>query len=1305
MKITALLGAVYSAYLRAASAAAPTEGARLTIFSGPALYGDPSALQAALAESDLLFIQDSGEGLEKRVQELLATWPPSIPYLKLGHDAGEREGNLAPELLAQAHAYLVEGGPVNGPNLWRFLIELARRTPQLAPPPQVLPRFALWHPAAPEPYYAEVGDYLAWSRSRVPGERSRPAVGLLVSRFFWAIERPTIEAELIQALELAGLEPLPVFAAWAESASEELFGPWLQRQYGGSQGPRVEAIVKFISHFANEGQALEPAFVGDDSPARASARLFRDLAVPVFQPLCSWGQSNAEWAANPRGLALDAAWSLTLTEFEGVIEPFYLGGRVKGGSDGREGVREPQLERARRLAQRVAKWVQLRRKSPAERRVAFVLHNSPCASVEATVGTAMGLDAAESLCQVAQRLRSVGYQIEPPASGEKLLEDILAKKAISEFRWTSAAEIVGSGGALALIEPELYDQWYRDFPAPAQARLREVWGAPPGETIEDVPPAMVHEGKIIVSGLPLGPHGLVIVQPKRGCAGSRCDGRVCRILREPLIPPPHQYLAVYRWLADPTGFGADVVAHVGTHGSLEFLPGKGAGLSAECYPDLALGELPNLYVFAAEAIGDAITAKRRSYAALIGHLPPVYGGVELFGPWAEISDLLTRRVRAQDLSRRAQIEDLIREKATSLGFSSQDLAGDFEELALALRRALALMADSQVEEGLHILGRVPQGPDLVKLVSSILRYEGGEGLSLRSYLAQARGWDLARIQSDPGWLDPQSGQGGDALVAQLDQAVSQILSQALAGEDLAQGLRSALEASLGSPLTDEAYLAQLSQRIEDILARARACHEVESLLAGLGGQYILPGPSTVLKRGRPEVLPTGRNLYSTDPRRLPTKAGVLVGAELAEAVARRHWDETGRWPASVAFFWTSSDILQNDGEELAQILALMGLRPKWSASGLWVGVEVLPLASLGRPRIDVTIRVSGIVRDAFGALVDRLDRAIAQVAELDEPIESNFVRKHTLETLSRQSPEPDPRKAWRRATYRIFASAPGSCLSGVYLAVMASAWRDEGDLADIYYQHGAYAYGEGAYGELDPAALREALLRVEVNFMKLSSDAEDILSCGGGFGSQGGLALAAEKAQGRLIRNYCGDVRNPKAIQVRDLAEEIKRAAHTRILNPGWIAGQKKHGYKGAQEIARRVSDAYGWQATTKAVDPSIFEGVARTYFLDPENREFFEKRNPHALEEMGRRLLEAASRSLWRPDPELLEELKSAYLSLEGILEEGLELFGGEIQGGAVDIVTVADVASWKEKMAALKSGMTSTEATATQATPNRAT
>jgi cobaltochelatase CobN len=411
-----------------------------------------------------------------------------------------------------------------------------------------------------------------------------------------------------------------------------------------------------------------------------------------------------------------------------------------------------------------------------------------------------------------------------------------------------------------------------------------------------------------------------------------------------------------------------------------------------------------------------------------------------------------------------------------------------------------------------------------------------------------------------------------------------------------------------------------------------------------------------------------------------------VGKILAERTIEKYLSEEGRYPQSVAFFWISSDIINCDGEEFSEMLALIGCKPVWSESGKVTGFEIIPSSELKRPRIDLTIRMSGIVRDNFMEAVTLLDNAIKAIAELNEP--DNYVREHTLENLKLQQEtadkEEDESKLFKRAASRIYSNAPGSCSSGVYYAVMASAWETEKDLSDIFIQHNAYIYGADDYGYASPNAFKETLRRVDINTHKLSGDEQDFLNAGGFFSAVGGMSLTVSSLKGRKVKNYLSDTRELGALSVRTLSEELGRSLRVRVLNPNWIESMKKHGYKGAADVSRRISNTFGWQATTKELDSKVFDELTNTYFLNDENREFFEKNNPWALEEIGRRLLEAQSRGLWQADENLLNQLKEKYLSLEGVLEESTEAYGGELQGGSVDIVTVRDIGKWREKMEA---------------------
>ncbi|NLH80586.1 MAG: cobaltochelatase subunit CobN, partial [Phyllobacteriaceae bacterium] len=470
----------------------------------------------------------------------------------------------------------------------------------------------------------------------------------------------------------------------------------------------------------------------------------------------------------------------------------------------------------------------------------------------------------------------------------------------------------------------------------------------------------------------------------------------------------------------------------------------------------------------------------------------------------------------------------------------------------------------------------------------------------------------------------------------------------------------------------EAELRVLAEKIE-------ASEEMEALTRAFEGGFVDPGPSGLISRGRGDVLPTGRNFYSLDPQKVPTEAGAVVGRLLADTLLATHLRENGSYPENVAFYWQCTDIMWADGEGLAQMLHLLGVRVRWQGNGRVAGFDVVPLAELGRPRIDVTVRASGLTRDNFPQTIDLLDDAVQTVAALDEPLDLNFVRKHSLERIAEFEGDAADPSAWREANYRIFSAMPGSYGSGVNLAVYASAWETEEDLAEVFVAWNSYAYGKGVNGKAARKSLTASLRTVDASFGKTMSDTYDLFGCPCHFGTHGGLINAARVLSGKEVRDYYGDTREQGEARVRSLADEIRRVARGKILNPIWIESMKDHGYKGAGDIMKRVGYVYGWQATSRQVDGAIFDDIARTFMMDAENRAFFEQSNPWALEEISRRLIEAEGRGLWQPAPDVATELKSLYVEIEGWLEEKMGDMEGEFQGGAIDVKRLAEIPGWQ--------------------------
>ncbi len=467
----------------------------------------------------------------------------------------------------------------------------------------------------------------------------------------------------------------------------------------------------------------------------------------------------------------------------------------------------------------------------------------------------------------------------------------------------------------------------------------------------------------------------------------------------------------------------------------------------------------------------------------------------------------------------------------------------------------------------------------------------------------------------------------------------------------------------------------IKEKVLDVNKRIEESKEIEALLDGFEGNYIPAGPSGLITRGRDDVLPTGRNFYSLDPYRIPTKASFEVGKRLAEGIVEKYLKEEGKYPENIAIVWMANDIMWADGEGMGQIFWLLGVKPVWLSNGRVKGIEIIPLDKLNRPRIDVTIRVSGITRDNFPNCIELVDEAIQKVASLDEPLEKNFVKKHALEIANKFGD-------FRAGTFRIFCSKPGVYQAGTQLAVYASAWKEEKDLAEVFLYWNGYVYGKGIWGKPKHKEFSELLKSVNITYNKVVSDEYDLLGCCCYFGTYGGLLAASRHFSKGEVKSYYGDTRDPQRIEIRDLADEIRRVVRTKLLNPKWIEGMKKHGYKGAGDISKRVGRVYGWEATTKEVDDWIFDDIAKTFVMNEENREFFKKNNPWAIEEIVRRLIEAWERGLWEPEKEVKESLKKIYLQIEGWLEEDMADIKGSFQGGSIDVVTKDEVEFWKKKM-----------------------
>jgi cobaltochelatase CobN len=1184
---------------------------------------------------------------------------------------------VSPAVVHEATAYLQAGGRENLAHFLRFLSDHLLLTGFGYEPPIEQPQHGVYHPDLPH------GPALAdWLARRDP---VRPTVGILFYRSHWMSGNLAFIDAFVRELESRGANALPVFT----SSLKDRAGRWPAafELFFSGKCRLIDVLLTTVSFALAEVQLSgEP---GAFSPETGAVSGFADLGVPVLQAICG-GMARWQWEASQRGLSpLDTAMNVALPEFDGRIitvpvsfkEPLPpVSGENAPGSP--EAVHyEPVADRVARVAGLALRFAALRRKPNRDKRIAFVLTNSP--GKAARIGNAVGLDAPASLLRVLTAMQETGYTVGPlPPDGDALIQAIIDRCSYDETFLT--AEQLAN--AAAHIPASRYERWFAALPEGQRRQMTGQWGEPPGE-------AYVHDGQVALAGLELG-NVFVALQPPRGYGMDQGA-----IYHQPDLPPPHNYHALYRWLRDD--WHADAIVHLGKHGTLEWLPGKGVGLSADCFPDSFLGDLPLFYPFILNDPGEGAQAKRRGHAVIIDHLTPPLTTADAYGELAELMQLVDEyyQVELLDPSKmpllQQQIWDLIRgahlekdlkylmQKGSDGHTHEWDDAVTAEGTPVTLAQMrgrevshviqeldgyLCELAGSQIRDGLHILGQVPEGEQMVELLQALTRLPNLDVPSLRAAVARLFGLDLDVLLASRGRrLSPVvDAPGSPADLARL--ADRPLVSGADALETIDElcrhllGLlrRHGFQAAAIDAILAEAFpgvaLSASAAAVRDVLSFVckrllpslrQTTDEISNLLAGLEGRYVPAGPSGAPTRGMAHVLPTGRNFYAVDPRALPSAAAWQVGQELAREVLDRYRNETGTYPETVGISIWGTSAMRTHGDDVAEVLALLGVRPVWQKENRRVlGVDVIPLTELGRPRIDVTIRISGFFRDAFPHLIKLLDDAVQAVATRDEPVEQNFVRKHYLADLGANIAE-------RQARYRVFGSKPGSYGAGLLPLIDERNWHDDADFAETYVNWGGYAYGADGQGVEAMDAFRRCLAGVQVALHNQDNREHDIFDSDDYFQFHGGMIATIRALTGRQPRHYFGDTHDPARPAVRDLKQEALRVFRTRVANPKWLEGITRHGYKGGLEMAATVDYLFGYDATAGVAEDWMYEQVARAYALDGAMREFFARSNPWALHAIAERLLEAAQRGLWeQPDPDTLAGLRATLLHNETLLE-----------------------------------------------------
>jgi len=1109
-------------------------------------------------------------------------------------------------------AYLIEGGDANARAFLDYAGAMLSGTEKPAPAVPLM-KAGIWWPGrgliGVEEWRRVVLDMSSGAGMVAEEGFESPTVAI---SFYRALvqsgETGPIEA-LVEALAGLGLRPLPVFAY-------------------SLKDPISTGILESVFSALKPDVVINTTGFAVSAPGadRQPTVLEANEAI-VLQAILS-ASSKEAWAASPQGLsARDLGMNVALPEVDGRVlaraVSFKTAARYDALVETNIVASQADAGRVRYTAELAANWARLRKTSAGHRRIALVMANYP--NRDGRIGNGVGLDTPAGTVQVLKAMRVAGYPVaEIPADGDALIRHLMEGPTNS-----------GSDGKIIreTLSLSLYNSFLESLPSKIQDEVRARWGNP-----QDDP--YFREG---VFALPFARFGEVLVgiQPARG---YNIDPK--ESYHSPDLVPPHGYLAFYAFLR--RAFGAHAVIHMGKHGNLEWLPGKALALSESCYPEAILGPLPHLYPFIVNDPGEGTQAKRRSAAVIIDHLTPPLTRAESYGPLKDLEALVDEYYEASggDPRRIRLLSRQILELVADIGLDRDAGIASGESEGEALKKLDAYLCDlkeMQIRDGLHVFGVSPEGRLLTDLTVALARVprglgEGGDASLQRAIAADAglgggvRGassfdpldTDMAAVWAGPrpdilaDVLDAPWRTNGDAV-----ERIELLAAKFVSGE---------MECPADWKAT-QAVLLEIETRLKpSILACGPA--EIAGLLAGLDGRFVAPGPSGAPTRGRPDVLPTGRNFYSVDSRAVPTPAAYELGKKSAELLVRRYVQDHGEWPVSFGLTAWGTSNMRTGGDDIAQALALIGVKPLWDMSSRRVtGYEIIPPAMLGRPRVDVTLRISGFFRDAFPEQIALFDKAIRAVGALEENEADNPIATRMRGEAARLGAAGlDEVSAKRRAGYRVFGSKPGAYGAGLQALIDEKGWERRADLAEAYLVWGSYAYGAGEEGRAERSLFEERLRSVQAVIQNQDNREHDLLDSDDYYQFEGGMAAAAEHLTGARPSIYHNDHSRPEKPVIRSLEEEIGRVVRGRVVNPKWIAGVMRHGYKGAAEIAATVDYLFAFSATTGAVGAHHFEAVYQAFVADAGVRDFMIEKNPAAYNEMKERLLEAIDHSLWTP-------------------------------------------------------------------------
>ena len=1021
---------------------------------------------------------------------------------------------------------------------------------------------------------------------------------------------------LIRAVEELGCNPVPMFFNTYEEKIDGSKGikRILREDMTVNGKPVLDAVINTMSF--SQTLIATPG-VGDQV---CDDNFYLTYGSPILQSMTMVADQEY-WESHLEGLnPAEIAYDVVHPEFDGQI--ITVPSACTEMKD--NGIRyyKSLKDRALRVADMAIMWAKLRKTENKDRKVAILLYQYPPKNADA--GGAAGLDTFASVVNILRRMKEDGYDVgDHIPEDSKELVDIMLAGLTNDTEWISASEV--KNRAVDMIPPEQYDAWYQELSQKMRDRIDADWGEPPGEHY-------VVGKDIIVPGTVFG-NIIVGFQPDRG-------RDIQANYHDPNCVHPHQYYAYYKWLR--YDFGAQAVIHVGTHGTLEWLPGKAVALSSDCCPDYILTSLPDIYPYVIGNPGEGVQAKRRAAAVIIDHMIPTMtraGGYdEILELEGTLQNVMAARTQGQE-----QNVTLIREKLREI-LLRMDMYNDLklspdctdEELDAKFDDLYDYVVDIKenlIKDGLHILGDVSQGKRMEEDVYSLVRVANGEIPSLREAIADAMGYDILDIQNNPSGTDERTGRLKGQILEDVETRMETMISKMAESDFSREGCLSLAE-EYGNHPDMVKTLTFISDELHPNLLKMG--NEIDSVMSALQGRFVEPGPSGI------------------DPDAVPWHSSWEIGKTMADQMLERFVSEHGSYPRNIGIVMWATDTMKTGGDDTAYVLWLMGIRPVWTGyAGRVKDLEVIPVSELGRPRIDVTLRISGLFRDTFPNLVRMIDRAVHMVAELDESEEENFIlanlRRDIVTSIEEGMPEDQARED---AMIRIFGDAPGSYGSGTNILIRTSDWKEQSELGQIYRSYGEYAYGIGRYGERKPDAFRHKLMNMDVTVKNSVSREYDMFDNDDVYTDLGGFNAAVKSVRGELPMSIIGFSADTSNIKTKTIDEEGRYIFRSKINNPKWIEGLKVHGFKGAQEISKMAEYVFGWDATSDIIEGWEYKSIADNYLFDKENSEWFREANPYAMMEVVSRLLEAVDRDMWDAGEEMRQKLLDLYEDLEGELE-----------------------------------------------------